>query len=105
MPILLFYMTFNNNFKNKDTLDINNLNTSFLYWKYGIFKLFNFYPSNKSLNALISRLELWKDTYKSREINKKTKIIIKKELFLSLWKSKINNQMHYEFNGLHQHQQ
>lgn len=101
---LNLYMTVNNNFKNKNTLDINNLNTSFLYWKYGIFKLFNFYPSNKSLNALISRLELWKNTYKSREINKKTKIIIKKELSLSLWKSKINNQMTYEFTNQHQHQ-
>jgi tRNA(Ile)-lysidine synthetase-like protein len=96
---LNLYMNINNNFKNKDTFDVNNLNTSFLYWKYGIFKLFNFYPSNKSLNSLISRLESWKNTYKSREINKKTKIIIKKDLYLSLWKSKIANQMTYEFTN------
>ena len=102
---LNLYMNINNNFKNKDIFDVNNLNTSFLYWKYGIFKLFNFYPSNKSLNSLISRLELWKNTYKSREINKKTKIIIKKDLFLSLWKSKITNHMNYEFTIPHQHQE
>lgn len=95
---LNLYMNVNNNFKEKDTIEIKNLNTSFLYWKYGIFKLFNFYPSNKSLNALTSRLELWKDTYQSREINKKTKIIIKKELSLSLWKTKDKKLMTYEFN-------
>lgn len=94
---LNLYMNVNNNFENKNTIDIKNLNTSFLYWKYGIFKLFNFYPSNKSLNTLITRLEHWKSTYKSRDINKKTKIIIKKDLYLSLWKSKINNEMCYEF--------
>jgi len=95
---LNLYMNINNNFNDNDMIDIINLNTSFLYWKYGIFKLFNFYPSNKSLKSLILRLQSWKDTYESHEINKKTKIIIKKDLHLSLWKSKIKNKMNYEFS-------
>ena len=94
---LNLYMTVNNNFKIKDEILINNLNTSILYWKYGIFKLFNFYPSNKSLNSLIERLNLFKENYKIKEINKKTKIIINKSLYLSLWKTKITSIICYEF--------
>jgi len=93
---LNLYITINN-FKIKDEIEISNLNLSILYWKYGIFKLFNFYPSNKSLNSLIERLELWKNTFKFKEINKKTKIIINKNLYLSLWKSKIQNKFFIEF--------
>jgi tRNA(Ile)-lysidine synthetase-like protein len=94
---LNLYMTINNNFKIRDEILISNLNTSILYWKYGIFKIFNFYASNKSLNALIERLNLFKDNYNFKEINKKTKIIIKKSLYLALWKSKNKNHIKYEF--------
>ena len=83
--------------KKTNIIDINSLNTSILFWKYGIFNLFNFYPSNKSLNCLIERLKIFKTNYKSKEINKKTKIIINKNLYLSIWKSKIINQVNYEF--------
>ena len=41
-------------------MNIEDINMSFLYWKYGIFELFKYYPSNKSLNSLIERLEIWK---------------------------------------------
>lgn len=94
---LNLYITVNNNFKYKDEILITNLNTSILYWKYGIFKLFNFYPSNKSLQSLIERLEQWKNSYNTREINKKIKIIIKKNLFLQLWRLKKEKEMCYEF--------
>jgi tRNA(Ile)-lysidine synthetase-like protein len=94
---LNLYMTINNNFKIKDEIMISNLNTSILYWKYGIFKIFNFYASNKSLNALIERLNLFKDNYNLKEINKKTKIIINKSLYLALCKSKNKNHIKYEF--------
>jgi len=77
--------------------DINELNLSILFWKYLIFKLYKFYPSNKSLQSLIQRLEQWKNSYDTREINKKTKIIIKKNLFLRLWRLKEHGQMSYEF--------
>lgn len=80
-----------------NSCNISSLNTSILYWKYGIYHLYNFYPTNKSLNCLIQRLKLFKETYNSREINKKTKIIINKKLYLSLWKSKDINQVSYEF--------
>lgn len=83
--------------KKFNIIDNNLLNTSILFWKYGIFNLFNFYPSNKSLNCLIERLKLFKNNYKLKEINKKTKIIINKNLYLSIWKSKNINDIHYEF--------
>lgn len=86
-------------FKENDTKPLNQLNMSFLYWKYGIFHLFNFYPSNKSLITLIERLTIWKNKYNSLELNKKTKIIIKKTLNLILWKSK-NNTYSYNFELL-----
>ncbi len=94
---LNLYLTVNNNFKLADEIEITNLNTSILYWKYGIFKLFNFYPSNKSLVSLISRLEHLKTSYISRELNKKTKIIINQYLHLSLKKTKKINHLFYEF--------
>ena len=94
---LNLYITVNNNFKLADEIEIANLNTSILYWKYGIFKLFNFYPSNKSLISLISRLEHWKSTYLSRELNKKTKIIINQNLYLTIKRTKKQNNLNYEF--------
>ena len=94
---LNLYITVNNNFKLADEIEIANLNISILYWKYGIFKLFNFYPSNKSLISLISRLEHWKSSYLSRELNKKTKIIINQHLYLSIKRTKKQNHLHYEF--------
>ena len=69
------------NLKIINNSNINSLNTSLLFWKYGIFNLFNFYASNKSLNCLIERLNLFKLNFNFKEINKKTKIIIKKNLF------------------------
>jgi tRNA(Ile)-lysidine synthetase-like protein len=86
-------------FKETDTKPLHQFNVSFLYWKYCIFKLFNFYPSNKSLMALIERLTIWKNKYNSLELNKKTKIIIKKNLILLLWKSK-NETYSYNFELL-----
>ncbi len=83
--------------KIENVSNIDNLNTSLLFWKYGIFNIFNFYPSNKSLNCLIERLKLFKLNYNFKEINKKTKIIINKNLYLSIWKSKIINQINYNF--------
>jgi len=94
---LNLYMTINNNFNFEDEIEIVKLNTSFLYWKYGIFKLFNFYPSNKSLNSLIERLESFLNSYSKRDINKKTKIIINKCLYLSIWKSKKPHYLAYKF--------
>ena len=46
------------NFKITEIGDIETLNLSELYWKYGIHKLFNLYISNKSLKSLISYLVL-----------------------------------------------
>jgi len=82
-------------FKENDSKPLKQLNLSILYWKYGIFKLFNFYPSNKSLSSLIERLTIWKNKYDSIDINKKSKIIIKKNLTLIIWKSKNN---YYSYN-------
>ena len=67
-------------------IQLENLNLSLLYWKYGIFKLFNFYPSNKSLISLITRLKLWKSNYNKIDLHKKTKIIISKNIYLEIWK-------------------
>ena len=66
-----------NNFNeyHKD-INLENFNLSLLYWKYGIFKLYNTYPSNKSLISLIERFKLWKSNYDKLELHKKTKIII-----------------------------
>jgi len=80
-----------NSFKKSHIDNINNLNLSILYWKYGIFKLFNFYPSNKSLKSLIERLMIWKNKYENLELHKKTKIIINKNLNLLIWKCKNND--------------
>jgi len=91
------YQTVNATFNNKNEININSLNTSFLYWKYGIYKLYSFYPSNKSLNCLIDRLKLFKENFRYKEINKKTKIIINKDLYIRLWKSKKENEMVYKF--------
>ena len=85
------------NLKIINNSNINSLNTSLLFWKYGIFNLFNFYASNKSLNCLIERLNLFKLNFNFKEINKKTKIIIKKNLYLSIWKSKNLNEIYYQF--------
>jgi tRNA(Ile)-lysidine synthetase-like protein len=80
-----------NNFKKTSIENINNINTSVLYWKYGINKIFNFYPSLKSLKSLIERLIILKENYEKKQINKKEKIIINKKLFINIWKSKDNN--------------
>jgi len=82
------------NFKITDKNKIENLNTSKLYWKYGIYKLFNVYISNKSLNSIIERLELWKTKYNNIDINKKTKIIINKNIEMLIIKRIDNN---YEY--------
>ena len=69
---------------------IETLNTSKLYWKHGIFKLFKFYITNKSLIALISRLELWKKKYNSIDVNKKTSIIVSNNLTIIIIKRNKN---------------
>jgi len=84
-------------FKKRNNININDLNTSILYWKYGIYKLYNIYVSNKSLNSLIERLKQIKENYKKKEINKKNKIIINKTINLLIWKSKNENEIIYEF--------
>ena len=85
------------NFRETDKLNIELLNTSILYWKYGIFELYNFYPSNKSLNSLIERLKIWKNKYDTIDIHKITKILINKKLILLICKCK-NNIFSYKFD-------
>ena len=82
------------NFKITEIGDIETLNLSELYWKYGIHKLFNLYISNKSLKSLIERLELWKNKYHNIDINKKTTIIINKNINMIIIK-RINNNYEY----------
>jgi tRNA(Ile)-lysidine synthetase-like protein len=82
------------NFKINEIGILQNLNTSNLYWKYGIFKIYNIYISNKSLKSLIERIELWKYKYNSMDINKKTIIIITKNIKLLLFKRNNNT---YEY--------
>jgi tRNA(Ile)-lysidine synthetase-like protein len=50
-----------------------------LIWKEIIYKLFNCYPSNKSLIALIERLNLW-----LKQNNKNTTIIINKHIIMKI---------------------
>ena len=82
------------NFKITDSGEIETLNLSELYWKYGIYKLFNIYISNKSLKSIIERLELWKNKYHNIDINKKTIIIINKNINMIIIK-RINNKYEY----------
>ena len=82
------------NFKITETGEIETLNLSELYWKYGIHKLFNIYISNKSLKSVIERLELWKNKYHNIDINKKTTIIINKNINMIIIK-RINNKYEY----------
>jgi tRNA(Ile)-lysidine synthetase-like protein len=76
------------NFKEIEIDKIENLNMSKLYWKHGIFKLFKIYISNKSLESLIQRLELWKN--KRIDINKPTKIIVSKSIIIIMIKKRNN---------------
>ncbi len=89
-------MNIKQNFNINMKMNIEDLNLSFLYWKYGIFELFKYYPSNKSLKSLIERLETWKIKSNNIDINKKQKIIINKKLELLIWKNK-ENQVHFVF--------
>ena len=82
------------NFRITEKGELETLNLSDLYWKYGIHKIFNLYISNKSLKSLIERLELWKDKYNKIDINKKTKIIINKNINMIIIKRSNNN---YEY--------
>jgi len=83
------------NFKEKETEKLEKLNMSKLYWKHGIFKLFNIYISNKSLETLIGRLELWKNKYDTIDVNKKTYIILSKLIQIIIIKK---NDDKYELN-------
>ena len=74
------------NFKEIEIDKIENLNMSKLYWKHVIFKLFKIYISNKSIESLIQRLELWKN--KQIDINKQTKIIVSKSITIIIIKRK-----------------
>jgi tRNA(Ile)-lysidine synthetase-like protein len=78
------------NFNENEIGNIETLNTTKLYWKHGIYKLFKFYITNKSLAALISRLELWKNKYNSIDINKKSLIIVSNNLTIIIIK-RLNN--------------
>jgi tRNA(Ile)-lysidine synthetase-like protein len=78
------------NFETTEIGDIERLNTNKLYWKQGIYKLFNIYISNKSLIALIERLELWKSKYNNIDINKKTLIIVSNNLTIIIIKRSNN---------------
>ena len=82
------------NFRITEKGELETLNLSDLYWKYGIHKIFNLYISNKSLKSLIERLELWKDKYNKIDINKKTKIIINKNISMIIIKRSNNT---YEY--------
>ena len=82
------------NFRITEKGQLETLNLSELYWKYGIHKLFNIYISNKSLKSLIERLELWKDKYNNIDINKKTIIIINKNISMIIIKRSNNT---YEY--------
>lgn len=82
------------NFKIAEIGQLDSLNTSELYWKYGIHKIFNIYISNKSLKSLIDRLELWKTKYDKIDINKNTIIIINKNINMKIIK-RLNNQYEY----------
>ncbi len=68
--------------------NINELNLSYLFWKYLIFHRFHYYPSNKSLKSLIERLEIFKNKFHKIDMNKKEKIVIKKNLLINIWKTK-----------------
>jgi tRNA(Ile)-lysidine synthetase-like protein len=82
-------------FKENEIGLIENLNTSKLYWKHGLYKLFKVYISNKSLNTLIERLNLWKGKYNTIDINKKTCIIVSNKFTIIIIKRKNNK---YEIN-------
>ena len=86
------------NFKENDMGNINKLNLSKLYWKYGIFKIYKIFISNKSLKSLIERLEIWKNKYNKIDINKKTKIIIKKDIEIILIKRLNDNYEYFIYN-------
>ena len=79
------------NFKCNDNNHIDNLNMSKFYWKYGIFNEYKIHISNKSLESLIGRLEIWKKKYDNYDINEKVIIIISKELKLELFKKNDNS--------------
>ena len=70
------------------------MNLCKLYWKYGLHKSFNIYISNKGLKSLIERLELWKNKYAKMDVNKKTIIIINKNINMIIIKRTNNN---YEY--------
>jgi tRNA(Ile)-lysidine synthetase-like protein len=78
------------NFKPEIITDVNNINLSILYWRSGIFKLFNKYTSNKSLKSLIIRLELFIKNYDKIDTNKYFKIMISNEITLEICKVKNN---------------
>lgn len=75
-------------YEKENEINIEELNLSSLFWKHLIFKLCNYYPSNKSLKALIDRLIIIKRKFSKMEINKIEKIIIKKNINMTIWKSK-----------------
>ena len=82
------------NFKISEIDNLDKLNICELYWKYGLHKLFNIYISNKALKSLIERLELWKNKYDKMDVNKKTIIIINKNINMIIIKRTNNN---YEY--------
>ena len=73
---------------NETNEEKKDINTSILFWKYLIYHKYKFYPSNKSLKSLIDRLMIFKNKFNKIDVNKKEKIIIKKNLFMNIWKTK-----------------
>jgi tRNA(Ile)-lysidine synthetase-like protein len=82
------------NFKISEIDNLDKLNLCKLYWKYGLHKSFNIYISNNALKSLIERLELWKNKYAKMDVNKKTIIIINKNINMIIIKRTNNN---YEY--------
>jgi len=78
-----------------NNMDINELNMSELYWKYGINKIFGIYPSNKSLRTLIERLRKFKEKYDKIDVRKGIKIIIRRDIYMEIWKCKENKMGYY----------
>ena len=84
-------------FKIREIGKLEELNISKIYWKYGIYKVYRKYISNKSLKSMIERLELWKIKYDKIDINKQIKIIINKNIELIIIK-RIENNYEYILN-------
>ena len=80
-------------------MEIDDLNMSELYWKYGIHKVFGRHPSNKSIKAMIERLKIFKKKYDKTDVNKKIKIIISRDIYICIWRCR-DNKIGYYLDGI-----